>query len=406
MIVLCKKEECTGCMACKSICPNNAIDVVSDNEGFANPKIDHTLCVECGLCQKVCPELNPSQKIMDIRKQKYYSCWTNNNEKRMKSSSGGLFSELAEWVLHQNGIVFGVTLDHNLEAVHTHIEKSDDLPQLRGSKYVQSKIGDSYKKTKFYLNNDKIVLFSGTPCQIAGLNNFLGKDYPNLFTIDLICHGVPSPLIFEKYKAHIEDKLNSKITSINFRDKRFSWIYYNMKIKVEGGNTYFGNYYKDPWIRVFLRDNILRTSCYSCKYSNLNRPSDITAGDYWGYSDKDKKSIRACEKGVSLAIVNTQKGRQIFNSCSDKLIYNEKNIKDAIGSNMALYKSPPKPKKRDIFWNDLNKLHFNDMIKKWMISDKIPLSIYILCNFKHTSTLMFVIKYIKIVEKILRKIVK
>ena len=225
--LICKSEECTGCGMCEQICSHKAIIMQPDQEGFLHPHINDS-CVECGLCQLKCPvnalvaRFNPPIKI--------FSGWSNNEATRIKSSSGGAFTEIAKLVFDKGGVVFGASMNRDLKVEHIFIEKETELFRLRGSKYVQSIIGETYKQAQSFLRQGRMVLFSGTPCQIAGLRNFLHKDYENLCTVDLICHGVPSPRVFEDYKRYIENIIKETITCIEFRCKKASWIFFNIVI--------------------------------------------------------------------------------------------------------------------------------------------------------------------------------
>lgn len=228
MNIICNTSECTGCMACANICPYHAISVVQDEEGFDRPKIDQKLCMDCGLCQKTCP-INYHPSITEPKK--IFSGWSSNESVRMGSSSGGAFTEIARPILEEGGVVFGCVLNENLKAEHSYVETLNDLThKLCGSKYVQSRIGKSYVTAKNFLKQGRKVLFSGTPCQIAGLKNYLRKDYDNLITVDLICHGVPSPIVFEDYKKFISTHERMEITDVKFRCKKSSWIFFSMTL--------------------------------------------------------------------------------------------------------------------------------------------------------------------------------
>jgi coenzyme F420-reducing hydrogenase beta subunit len=399
---LCETKECTGCMACVNACKHGALTINSDNEGFDHPNLKETLCVDCKLCEKACPILNPI--LPNNKEQEVYACWTNDIELRLQSSSGGLFTELARIILLKNGIIFGAALDDQLKVYHTYVNSEDQLRKLRGSKYVQSRIENSYQKTKWFLLKGKMVLFSGTPCQIAGLKAYLGQNYENLITVDLICHGVPSPLIYEKYKLYIEKKLDTKIENINFRRKKYSWIFFNISINENSNNkSYIGKYYSDPYIRGFLRDNFLRPSCYDCKFTNLKRMGDITIADYWGYKGGDKEDTNFEELGVSLAIVNTKNGQELFNECKKNLIFFKKNIKNALNTNKSLSKPFSVPLTREAFWKDFNDLTFEEVINNWMRKEKISIWKYLSSNYRHTYINKLFISYFKIIWKVKNK---
>lgn len=364
MIEIIDKSKCSGCKACYNVCPLNCINMIIDEEGFWYPKVNEDECSQCGLCEKVCPELNiyTSDKYFDIPQA--FAAWNINDGIRIASSSGGIFTIIAEWIISHEGVVFGAGYDENFNVVHREITTSKDLAQLRGSKYVQSDIGESYKKAKFHLENNKIVLFTGTPCQIAGLHNYLDKDYPNLYTCDLVCHGVPSPEVFGKYKKFVEDKYNSKIQSISFRDKKYGWKTYSLSIKFSNGNEYRKNLKEDPFLLGFLKNYYLRPSCYTCPYSKIPRSADITLGDYWGignkYPDLDDNL------GVSLLLINSEKGIFLLESCKEMLEIHEGDLEYAIKHNPCIVKPVNKPKERDKFFDDFNSKEFSYVIKKYM----------------------------------------
>ncbi|WP_444379929.1 Coenzyme F420 hydrogenase/dehydrogenase, beta subunit C-terminal domain, partial [Prevotella sp.] len=267
---ICNIIECTGCMACANVCAHHAIYIKKDEEGFDRPVIDKSLCVDCGLCVKTCPINHHPDAHEPV---KIYSGWSSEEDVRTSSSSGGAFTEIARPVLEEGGVVFGCALNDKLQAEHIYVETLEDLKyKLSGSKYVQSRIGNSYTLAKGFLRQGRKVLFSGTPCQIAGLKNYLRRDYDNLITVDLICHGVPSPMLFEDYKTFMQKHENMKLTKVSFRCKKSSWIFYNMTLKghVEKSSalkTYVGSYYEDPYIRASQRDYFLRPSCHQCKFT-------------------------------------------------------------------------------------------------------------------------------------------
>ena len=363
---LCSRKECTGCMACFNTCKNKAISIIEDDEGFDYPYIDQLVCVKCRKCEESCPRQNNHEN--NNKEQLYYSAWTKNKTIRQQSSSGGIFSELAKEIIKKNGFVFGAAFDYQYTVHHIYINSIKNLYRLRGSKYVQSRIEKSYIQTKLFLDSNKLVLFSGTPCQIAGLKCYLRKEYENLITIDLICHGVPSPKIFNDYKRFIFNNKTVKINDFKFRNKYFSWQYYCVYISYIAvkKKKYIGTYLADPYIRGFLRNNYLRPVCYQCKYTNFNRTGDITLADYWNYIPLHKNDKNYKKKGVSVIIINTIKGKRILNDIKDKIITYEKSKEDIIKTNRCLYEPYPRPTTRDEFWKDYQTLEFKDIIKKWM----------------------------------------
>ena len=355
---ICNSYACTGCMACANVCAHQAIKVKKDEEGFDRPVIDEALCVDCGLCKQVCPVNNHPTTSEPL---KVYSGWSSDENVRLSSSSGGAFSEIARPILEDGGVVFGCSLDEKLQAVHTYVETMEDLAaKLRGSKYVQSRIGDSYSKAREFLKQGRKVLFSGTPCQIAGLRNYLRRDYDNLITVDLICHGVPSPMIFEDYKKYIAESQKMTITDVKFRCKKSSWIFYNMTVtghveREREKKIYIGRYYEDPYIRGFLNDIFLRPSCSLCKFTSVKRIADFTIADWWGY-DKLKNESRDFErKGVSLLYCNSIKATTLFsNKISKKFIFRKRNLAESLMTNNSLKRPFHNELGRKSFW----KLYF------------------------------------------------
>lgn len=345
MIEVYPKEKCCGCSACYNACPVECINMVTDEEGFLYPLVDEDSCINCGLCEKVCPMLNTN--TYDI-KPGVYACINKDEDIRFRSSSGGCFSVLAKYVLENDGVVFGAAFDENFEVKHIMVDNENDLQRLRGSKYVQSDINVSYKQAKKYLELNKLVLFSGTPCQVAGLKNYLGKDYNNLILMDLVCHGVPSPGVFSKYLSLMESNFNSKVTYISFRPKQP----YNsaLKIKFYNGRQYLQKANDNYYFKAFLSNLILRPSCYACKHNNLRSGSDITIGDYWGVSNKFPDFDD--QEGVSLVIVKSNKGKDLFNKVKGQMEYRISELEDAIKYNYCIVRSVPENAKREKFFNE------------------------------------------------------
>ena len=404
---ICEPNCCTGCGLCEQICNHSAIRLQADAEGFLRPLINFNACAECGLCRVRCPANAAFQPEATSNKlalfvPKIYSGWSNDEKIRKASSSGGAFTEIAKVVIHGGGVVFGVALDDNITAHHICVETLNDLKKLRGSKYVQSCIDSAYKQVKENLLFGRKVLFSGTPCQIAGLYSFLSKDYPNLITVDIICHGVPSPMVFEDYKNYVAEIIKKPVSSVNFRWKKSSWIFFNIGInpyieKKEIKYSYVGNYYSDPFIRAFLRDNILRPCCYNCKYTSFKRLGDFTIADWWGYKAVDKSDKGFEKKGVSLVMCNSRKAALIFKEL--KMTLRERTIEEAMATNLALSKPFARPETRDEFWSDYSKMPFREIVAKWMKPEKIKLSLYLKIYMK--SKLLS--KMIHLCERILHK---
>ena len=401
---ICSFEQCTGCAVCYSICKHEAIIMKADVEGFIRPSIKEDVCIGCELCVKTCPVNTPSKR------QKVplaiYSGWSKDNDTRMKSSSGGAFTEIAKVILAQNGKVFGCTLDENLKAIHTYVSDEKELGKLQGSKYVQSYLGDSYSLAKKFLEEGFYVLFSGTPCQIAGLYNYLRKDYERLYTVDIICHGVPSPMIFEDYIHYLEFQQNGEIDSYKFRDKKYSWFFFNVKAEFKGKEKkeYIGTYYEDPFLRGFLRDLFLRPSCHNCQYTSVNRVSDFTIADWWGYKGNRLKDKGFFHKGVSLVICNTEKAIQIRGKLN--MLLRQRTLEEAKRTNKSLSMSFPPSPMRQQFWNDYRQYSFDYIVKKYMYPESSLVGNHILNNCYNTDFLVFISKNINRLQRCLVKIIK
>lgn len=368
MSKLCSIELCTGCMACYNACGAQAIKIQTNKQGFNYPSIDQNKCIDCGLCSKVCPILFPNlqQSLLET-----YGVWSKDSSIQQDSSSGGFFTIAAMWILSKGGIVIGAAFDTNFNVNHIAIDNINELYKLRGSKYIQSNINTIYKEIKKYLDEQKSVLFTGTPCQIAGLKSFLrNKEYPNLYTLDLVCHGVPSNLIFQSYKSWLEKKYNSTIIDYKFRDKKWSWAKFNVKATFQNMEIYYGKWEEDIFMRGFLREYFLRDSCHHCHYTNLNRLGDITIADFWGYK-KEKKEINNKDKGISLLIINTPKGKTIFENCKSQLIYYKKDIQSAINGNRCLSDCFPVSTLKEDFWQTFSNKGLEATIKPYLYPDPI-----------------------------------
>ncbi len=359
MLKVIDKSLCNGCSACQQVCPKNCITLNSDKDGFLYPVIDNEKCINCNLCKKTCPVLN---KVNSNKEVNAFAVINKNDSEREDSSSGGIFSLIAKFVLSKNGVVFGASFDENLVVKHLYIEKEEDLYKLRKSKYVQSELGDTFFKVKSFLEQGKLVLFTGTPCQVGGLQSFLKKPYDNLITQDIICHGVPSPKVLEEYKKYLENNEGSKIVKIDFRNKENSWENYNIKIVFENGKTLKESHKNNLYMQAFIKNLSLRQSCYNCAFKNKLKDSDITLADFWGV-EKVNKNFND-DKGVSLVVINSKKGEEIFNKIKENIIYEQTNLEKAIIFNTSMIKSVKKPKKRDYFLKKVNANNFDKVYYK------------------------------------------
>ena len=330
-------KECTGCGACKSVCPKNAISMKKDEKGFWNWKIDQKMCVECKKCMKGCPQLN---EISRNEVKNVYGAVSKNEKILKDSTSGGIFYELAKLVLARGGLVYGVSYGENFTVKYIRVNSIRELKKIQGSKYVQAEIGNIYSKILEELEKGYEVIFSGTPCHVAGLKSFLKKDYNNLLTLDLLCHGVPSSLLFESYISWLEEKEGKKIDEFKFRYKDHGYgERYLLGVRTSNKIKKIP-YMIDPYGDAFLKGKILNDACYSCKYVDIERVGDISLGDFWYF--KERKNIEN-KSGVSMVLINTEKGKNYFDNIKSNVMWIESTVEDAITCNAALAHTCIKP---------------------------------------------------------------
>lgn len=346
-----KKIECTGCTACQSICPKEAICMEANQEGFKYPVIDMQKCIQCGLCVKTCDGRHDWASKDGVLNA--YGAKAKNDAERKKSQSGGAFWVFAQDVICSGGIVYGVRIDDDYTARHARAATLEELAAFRGSKYVQSDLGHIFESVKKDLEEKRNVLFSGTPCQIAGLNAFLQKQYANLVTIDLICHGVPSPRVWKDYIDYQKQKHDHQsLNEIDFRDKNLPWGAHRELLVFDGVP-----YSYDIYASLFYSHVMLRKSCFKCEFSNLNRVSDITIGDFWGV-EAVNKSFKD-DFGVSAILIHSQKGQALFETIKNKLHYFPCNAEDIAKKNPPLSRPPKYPPARARFWRDYERgIHY------------------------------------------------
>lgn len=360
-------QNCCGCTACAEICTHNAISMKADQYGFQYPVIDNSKCIDCGLCEKVCPVLRTDENEAPI---KCYAFKHNDESIRKRSSTGGAFVRLSEEILSKGGVIFGAAFDSDWKVRHMYVENAEDLWKLVGSKYLQSYIGNSYKVCKSFLQSGKIVLFSGTPCQIAGLKNYLRKDYENLLCVDLICHGVPAPEIWSQYLNYrVKRKSNEigkslRINNVNFRDKTYGWESYSLSLSLsdECGNFYNDSpicWKDDAYMQSFLRHLNLRPICFHCPFRNRRNKSDIMIGDFWKFSESYPDMYND-KIGINAVIVNTEKGMSVM----QKVDFDgfETSYGNIVRGNTQLIKSPLPHINRKRFLKYLGKKDFNALV--------------------------------------------
>lgn len=318
MIEITSKDRCSGCHACANACPKECIKMISDDEGFWYPQLDMKKCIDCGLCEKVCPIIHKWQPD-ESRVTKAIAAINKIEEIRLKSSSGGMFTLIAELIINQGGIVFGAAFSDDFKSVHhISVDNIDDLDKLRGSKYVQSRIGNTYKQVKEYLESGRKVLFTGTPCQIGGLYSYLKKPYSNLYTQDIICHGVPSPMVWEKYVEEREKEYSAKTKQIYFRNKKSGWKSYSISFNFVNNKEYMKVHREDSFMRAFLSDVCLRQSCSNCSFKNITRQSDLTLADFWGIQNVLPEMDD--DKGTSIVLVHSEKGCELLEQIEQLVI--------------------------------------------------------------------------------------
>ncbi len=336
---ICSYKLCCGCGQCAYICPRSAVEMKKDEEGFLRPVIDSEKCVSCGLCERKCPVNNKSP----LEPLEVVAAQSKDDKIRSLSSSGGIFATAAKCFIEDGGLVCGAAFDEDMRLCHTTAETVDELWPLMGSKYIQSDTVDIFKKIDEALKAGRKVMFCGTPCQGAAVRNSFG-DHENLTVVDFICHGVPTPKLFERF---MEDKFSGP-KFVTFRDKKRGWEEFSMRVDHEKG-TYNVSRYKDPYIRIFLENVSLRPSCYNCSWKAENFSSDITIGDFWGVS-KVLPSMND-DKGTSLVIIRSRKGKELFERIEKGLIYKKTDIESSVKSNGMYNESTVMPQRREEFFD-------------------------------------------------------
>lgn len=385
-----ENNKCCACSACYSICPTNAISMNIDEKGFKRPVIDKNKCINCGLCEKTCAFNN--KILIKLNNQQVYAIKVKDEKKRKQSQSGGAFSIIAEKFLKKSSLVYGVTLKEDFNAEYIGIDSVKDLHKLKGSKYVQAQINDVYKDVLKNLQQNKIVFFSGTPCHIDGLLKYLkinNVSVDNLYTCDIVCHGTPSPQIFKNYIKFQEKEYKSQIQKFNFRDKLFGWHSHIETIKLKKRISIVSS---ENYVNIFYSHLCLRNECYNCPYASTNRVSDITIGDYWGI-EKIHPNFDD-NKGISLVILNNEKGKKIFQYIKNDILYIETSLKDCIQPN--LQHPTKRPKEYYDFWNDYRNYDFEYIIKKY-------------CNYNnkenHLINHYFLLKYKDILKIYMKEMI-
>lgn len=362
MINITNKSDCCGCTACASVCTHKAITMKPDTLGFLYPEVDIDKCTNCGLCEKVCSFNSDYDKSLNIDKPEVYGARHKNIKEIETSRSGAVFIAISDWILNQRGVIYGVGYEDHFRVIHKRAITKEERDEFKGSKYVQSDLGNIFIQVKNDLKEGKIVLFSGTPCQTSGLNSYIGKKLrQNLYLVDIVCHGVPSPYIWRDYIAYNEGKYKSKIVSFDFRDKKeYGWNAHKETFVLSGGKKILPKYH--PYSSLFSKTLIYRESCGNCHFCNTKRPSDITIADFWGW-EKTDSNINKDNKGVSLLLINTEKGKKLFDNIKDDLYIIKANLKDCLQHNLK--SSTILCKDRNNFVEDYESKGFNFILKKY-----------------------------------------
>lgn len=377
MIKIEDKADCCGCTACASICPHNAIQMKPDVLGFLYPDVDIKKCVDCGLCEKVCAFNDKYDKSRNLLEPIAYAARHKDINEVERSRSGAVFAAISDYILECGGVVYGAGYTDRFRVVHKRAVTKEERDEFRGSKYVQSDLNNVFKLVKQDLKNGKVVLFSGTPCQTSGLNSYIGgKLRENLYLVDVVCHGVPSPYIWRDYIAYLEKKQGSKICWVNFRDKqKFGWAAHHGTIQV--GKKIIAP--KPIYTNLFYAHIMLRLSCEKCYFTNKERPSDLTIADFWGW-EKSVPNLNKDDKGISLILVNTEKGKNVLNKIINKLSLFHVKFENCTPYNPCLVKPFPANKHRGSFERDYYNHGFMFIYYKYVFCHKCISFVFFLKN--------------------------
>lgn len=368
-----EKYKCCGCTACRHICPTDCIDMRADTEGFQYPIVDKSRCIQCSKCIKVCPTINAPSLFSQVaqsreldKSQSGYVVRSKDDRVLMSSTSGGCFTHLAEHILEQGGIVFGAKFNKEFKVVHAIAETTDEIAAFRGSKYVQSDLNQSYKVIEHILNEGRKVLFSGTPCQVAGLKSYLRGEKGGLYTIEVVCYGTPSPKLWELYLRHMVEIHTSRIKQIKFRSKRYGYHSSSMEVCFENGRTYYGNSKTDYMLKSFFSNICLRPSCHHCAFKSRDRMSDVTLFDCTSFV-KIIPGKRDDDRGYTAVLVNSNKGHDLLIASADNIICAAADIQDLIdyGGSM-IEKNAEANQRRAQFFEMINELTLEKAVEVLM----------------------------------------
>lgn len=378
MIQIKDRADCCGCTAYASICPKDAITMEPDTLGFKYPKVDLGKCIDCGLCEKVCAFNDNYDKSLNLKEPEIYAARHKDMHEIETSRSGAAFIAISDYILENGGIVYGVGYKDHFRVAHKRATTKEERNEFKGSKYVQSDLDGIFRQVKEDLKQGNTVLFSGTPCQTAGLNSYIGKKLrENLVLVDIVCHGVPSPYIWRDYLAYIEKKYKNEVVKVDFRDKsRIGWSGHIESFVFDNDRKIESKIYTD----LFYQHIMIRPSCGNCHYTNCIRPSDFTLADYWGW-EKISKEFNSDNKGCSLLFINTEQGRILFKFIKDNLNIILSNKKDCIQPNLTQPSSLNK--KSSEFISNYKKYGFIKILKLYSI-----LSLNYKLNYYNTKIIM------------------
>lgn len=380
---ICEPHLCSGCGACANGCGRNAIALKADEKGFLHPVIDGGLCVDCGRCKAICPVVNPPEP--DDRFENYgLAAFSADEGLRTAASSGGLFPLLANSVLSEGGVVYGVAFDEDWKKVrHIRVTAPTELPRLFGAKYLQSETGSTFCQVRQDLVAGKRVLFAGTPCQTAGLKAYLGRDWTELLLVDVICHGTPSQRVWAAYLTELEARYGARAENVSFRDKRGGWKDYRLSVRFSNGEEYLGRQVADAYLRGFISDLFLRESCHQCRFKGERIQSDLTLGDFWGI-DHVLPEMND-ELGISLVIIRSDRGEAALKACSDRLRTQRIDLRQAVSHNPAAVRSSGMHKERETFFRQLDNTSVSCLVERFRpLSGKERLRLLIPANVKRT----------------------
>lgn len=361
MIDIKEKSDCCGCTACMNACPRSCIEMQEDSEGFLYPVVHKADCIGCNMCESVCPILNHVEKEINPS-QRAYVVQNRNQEICLQSTAGGAFTAIAEYVIEQKGIVFGVEMTDEYFVKHVAVEEKVDLVKFRNSKYVQSKLGNTYALVSQQLKSGRLVCFSGTPCQIEGLRSYLKRDYENLILVDVVCRAVPSPGVWKRY-IEMEIQKRGSIQSVRFRDKALGYQFSTMELKDVHGVVYRGGIESQPWLRMFFSGMIIRPSCTKCKFRERYRNSDFTIWDCFNVYSFDKNFDE--DIGATRVLIHTKKGTEIFEHIKNEFKYKAVEADVAVEGVREMIESPKPHPRRQEFYSDFRRMSFEDLLSKY-----------------------------------------